>query len=200
MKNTNNLFFQLLVIVSLVACKGSAQTGAVIESTTNTATTISTSSTTEVSLTSQTADTGSKVTTAEAKEFLDHHNMSRNELGIDVNMVWNKEIAGVAQKYAEKLASENCAFKHSGNSNYGENLFGGSGIVYTALDASKSWYAEKADYTYAPINDSNYSHYTQMIWKNTTDVGVGVALCADGSYIIVANYAPGGNFMGQYPY
>lgn len=205
MKKNKALIYQFLIIIIFIGCKGSAQTGSVTQSemesnTTTSTTTPIVSETTEVSLTSQQIITGSKVTAQEAKEFMAHHNMSRNELGIDVNLVWNNEIAGVAQKYAEKLASDNCAFKHSGNSMYGENLFGGNGMVYTALDGSKAWYSEKSDYTYGPINDSNYSHYTQMIWKNTTDVGVGVARCADGAYVVVANYYPSGNFMGQHPY
>jgi uncharacterized protein YkwD len=140
--------------------------------------------------------TGSKVTPSEAMEFLNHHNMARNELGVS-NLVWNATIASAAQSYAESLASRNCAFEHSRNPLYGENSFMGNGRVYTALDGSKSWYKEKANYTY---NNSSYNHYTQMIWKNTTEVGVGVAMCSDGSYIIIANYASPGNFSGEYPY
>ncbi len=193
MKKTKIFFCQILVIASLIACKGSAQTGFVMENTI-------TSPTTEVYLTSQTAITGSYVSAEETKKFLNHHNMARNELGIDVNLVWNNDIAGVAQKYTEKLASENCVFNHSGNSKYGENLFWGSGGRYTALDGSKAWYSEKPDYTKAPINESNYRHYTQMIWKKTTDVGVGVAICENGSYVFVANYFPVGNYMREFPY
>lgn len=197
MKISRNLICQLFLIASLVACKSSAQTGPMSE----TAMVGAISPVTEVSMPMEITQnsTGSKVTEAEAKEFLDHHNMARNEVGVS-NLVWNATIASIAQQHADKLAADRCAFEHSGNSNYGENLFGGSGTVYTALDGSKSWYEEKADYVYAPINDSNYSHYTQMVWKTTTDVGVGVSICEDGSYIIVANYAPGGNMMGEYPY
>jgi pathogenesis-related protein 1 len=197
MKNTRNLFCQLFFIASLIACKGSAQTGNVIESGTTTSTAVS--APTEFSTTSQMMNTGSKVTPEEAQEFLAHHNMARNEVGVS-NLVWNAEVAAVAQNFADRLAANNCSFQHSGNSNYGENLFMGNGIVFKAVDGSKSWYEEKADFVYARINDSNYSHYTQMVWKTTTDVGVGVGICADGSYIIVANYAPGGNMLGEFPY
>jgi uncharacterized protein YkwD len=143
--------------------------------------------------------TGSKVSMNEAIEFMEHHNLSRAEVGVS-KLIWNKEIAKVAQKYADLLASRNCSFVHSKNENYGENLFMGNGKVYTALDASKGWYSEKSDFTYLRINNSNYSHYTQMIWKNTKEVGVGVAICADGSYIYVANYFPSGNYLGEFPY
>ncbi|MEI6088085.1 MAG: CAP domain-containing protein [Bacteroidota bacterium] len=43
-------------------------------------------------------------------------------------------------------------------------------------------------------------HYTQMVWKNTKEVGVGVSTCPNGAIIIVANYFPAGNYMRQFPY
>jgi hypothetical protein len=39
-----------------------------------------------------------------------------------------------------------------------------------------------------------------MIWENSREVGVGVAKCADGALIVVANYFPAGNYIGEYPY
>lgn len=139
---------------------------------------------------------GSEVTTEMATQFLAHHNMARNEVGAP-NLKWSNDLASIAQKHADMLAQDNCSFSHSGNSAVGENLYGGGGIVFTALDASKSWYKEKDNYTYS---NSNFNHYTQMIWKSTTEVGIGVAQCEDGFYIFVANYSPRGNMLGSYPY
>jgi len=39
-----------------------------------------------------------------------------------------------------------------------------------------------------------------MFWRNTKKVGWGVAKCKNGSYIIVANYDPPGNYMGEKAY
>ena len=144
-------------------------------------------------------NSGSKVSVEEANDFIKHHNVARGEVGV-AKILWNSEIAKVAQKYADLLASRNCSFVHSKNMIYGENLFMGYGKVYTSIDASKSWYDEKPEFTYSKINNSNYSHYTQMIWKNTTEVGLGVSRCENGSYIYVANYFPKGNYLGEYPY
>ncbi len=188
MKNYSKFIGIILLGFILISCKGTAQV------TLNDGR-ASTSETTSARQT-QLIATGSKVSPEEVKEFLAHHNMARKEVGSPI-LVWDAEVAGVAQRYAEVLASNNCDFSHSNNNRYGENLFGGSGRVYTALDASMSWYEEKADYTYS---NSDYNHYTQMVWKSTKSVGVGVAICEDGSYIIVANYAPGGNMDGEYPY
>lgn len=140
--------------------------------------------------------TGSNVSQIDATEFIDHHNTARYQVGL-TGLVWNASIAEEAQAYADYLASENCLFEHSNNEKYGENIFMGNGIAFTPLDASKDWYSEKEDYTY---NNTTYDHYTQMVWKKTSEVGVGVAICEDGSYIIVANYSPSGNMLGEYPY
>lgn len=37
-----------------------------------------------------------------------------------------------------------------------------------------------------------------MVWKKTTSVGLGIAKGSNGSWIVVANYDPPGNFVGQY--
>jgi hypothetical protein len=64
------------------------------------------------------------------------------------------------------------------------------------------WYNEIKNYTYSKIDDSNSNawHYTQMIWKNTKEVGLGMATCPNGNVVIVANYNPAGNFSGEFPY
>jgi hypothetical protein len=77
------------------------------------------------------------------------------------------------------------------------------GRDYTALDATKSWYSEIKYYTPQIINESNWSktgHYTQMVWRNTTKVGIASVICPDGATIIVANYDPPGNYMGEKAY
>jgi|LakMenE01Jun11ns_1017448.scaffolds.fasta_scaffold9463524_1 pathogenesis-related protein 1 len=155
-----------------------------------------------ISFSQEYSSTGSRVSAKEARELIDQHNSARSEVGVS-NIEWSSKLASVAQKYADYLASNSCSFRHSGNSQYGENLFWGSGRYYSALEASNSWYEEKELYSYTRVSNSNYhavGHYTQMIWKNTTSVGVGVGKCSDGSYIYVANYYPPGNYIGQYPY
>ena len=80
------------------------------------------------------------------------------------------------------------------------SLFSGTPLSY----ASYSWYSEIKDYSYGPLkNDSNFykiGHYTQMIWKNTTHVGIASAISKTGKVYVVARYYPAGNYIGQYPY
>lgn len=151
--------------------------------------------------------TGSKISQADAQAVLNHHNKVRKDVG-SAPLQWSAELAEYAQKWADHLAAEGCLMQHRPNSGewaqkYGENIFWGSASSYTPLDASESWYDEIKKYKYGVVTMDNFyptGHYTQMVWKNTTHVGVGVAICSDGGIIIVANYNPAGNYIGEKPY
>ncbi|MEP2023182.1 CAP domain-containing protein, partial [Reichenbachiella sp.] len=65
-----------------------------------------------------------------------------------------------------------------------------------------SWGAEKQNYDYKKNKCETgkiCGHYTQIVWKNTTEIGCAKTLC-DGSVIWICNYNPPGNFVGQKPY
>lgn len=152
--------------------------------------------------------TGSRLNRTEAQAALDFHNKVRKEVA-SPPLEWSAEIAAYAQEWANYLAAtNNCQMAHrrslgKDTRSAGENIFWGSGLKFTALDAAEAWYSEIKDYKYRPISAQNYAktgHYTQMIWKNTREVGIGVATCKDGAIIIVANYFPPGNFVGEKPY
>ena len=109
----------------------------------------------------------------------------------------------VAQAYANKLAQNN-KFEHSGNSKYGENLYGYWGPAKSqsqaAIDAVNSWYSEVKDYDY---NNPKFSpatgHFTALVWKSTKAQGIGVATNPSTKFtVVVANYAPPGNYQGQF--
>merc|ERR1711971_1264935 len=69
-----------------------------------------------------------------------------------------------------------------------------------AQGAVDNWYSEIKDYTYGKepsTGGSEIGHFTQVVWKGSTEVGVGVA--QEGStVVVVANYSPPGNVRGQY--
>jgi pathogenesis-related protein 1 len=155
------------------------------------------------------APTGSIITPTDAQKFLDHHNKARAAVKVD-KLTWSPRLAKYAQKWAQHLAEDKrCKMIHSdcideyGNV-FGENLFWGSDAsVFNSLDASKSWYEEKSNYSYERVGESrqkDVGHYTQMIWRNTREVGVGIGYCKSGGIIIVASYFPAGNYTGEYPY
>ena len=46
-----------------------------------------------------------------------------------------------------------------------------------------------------------YGHFTQMVWKTTTEIGCAVGKRKDiPGYIVVCRYNPPGNVIGQKPY
>lgn len=149
--------------------------------------------------------TGSNLSPEDAQAILDHHNQARAEVGVQP-LTWSADVAAFAQEWADSLANFNdCNIKHHSNSfGYGENIFGGSSAdVFKGIDASKAWYNEKEKYTYSKLGEGNWfetGHYTQMIWKTTTEMGAGIAKCPSGGVVVVANYNPSGNISGDFPY
>ena len=122
------------------------------------------------------------------------HNAKRS-LHVDTgSLTWSEELAAYAQNYADQYdCSGNLV--HSGGP-YGENLALGYGLT-GAVDA---WYDEISKYNY---DDPGYSpqtgHFTQVVWKSSTQVGCGYKYC--GSYwgdYVVCEYAPAGNVIGEF--
>lgn len=139
-------------------------------------------------------------------EALQFHNEARNAVGT-ADLVWSNELSLYAQQWADQLAKNGCQFKHrgSGDTNgksYGENIAYSSGS-YSLLNASKAWYSEIEKFQNVALSGTNWydtGHYTQMVWRTTKEVGMGIAKCSNGATIVVANYDPPGNYMGEKAY
>ncbi|WP_203561527.1 CAP domain-containing protein [Ideonella livida] len=151
---------------------------------------------------------GSSIPRAAAQAALDLHNSARQDVGTRP-LLWSPELSAFAQKWAHHLAQDKgCRMEHRPGggpwgSRYGENIFWGSASRFNARDAAKAWYDEIRDWRPGILTGDNWhktGHYTQMVWKGTTHVGMGQAHCPSGAVIIVANYDPPGNYMGQSPY
>ncbi|WP_422359288.1 CAP domain-containing protein [Reichenbachiella sp.] len=141
-----------------------------------------------------------KADSDEIDVLIERHNFWRSEVGVnDIN--YSDELAEVANQWAIQLKKKGCAFEQSENA-YGENLFKGTVGYVGANDAVDSWAAEKKNYDYKKNKCESgeiCGHYTQVVWKNTTEVGCAKTIC-DGSVIWICNYNPPGNFVGQKPY
>jgi len=140
---------------------------------------------------------------AQINEFVNSHNMVRRAVGMP-DVKWNREIANYAREWAVNLVNkQECELAHRQENTYGENIFQGTEITLTKPSvAVESWAAEKKDYKGGTI-DANLvaGHYTQIIWRKTTEIGCGLAVCPAKNYVIaVCNYNPPGNYEGESPF
>ncbi|KAF5313070.1 hypothetical protein D9619_003028 [Psilocybe cf. subviscida] len=136
---------------------------------------------------------------ADIQAYLAGHNTIRAQHGASA-LTWNDNLASKAQEWANK-----CVFQHSGGQlgPFGENLAAGTGSSYGIAAAIKSWTDEVSEY-----NPSNpvASHFTQVVWKGTSEVGCAVASC-NGIFdpkfgpakFFVCEYSKQGNIIGQFP-
>lgn len=101
-----------------------------------------------------------------------------------------------AQAYAEKLAKNYKGYlDHDSNKQYGENL--ATDYHGKQHNSVQRWYAESVKYDYnKPGYKPGIGHFTQLVWKSTTEQGCGFAR-ATGIYsmfdIVVCKYYPRGN-------
>jgi pathogenesis-related protein 1 len=144
------------------------------------------------------------------------HNKLRAQVGVTKKLSYSKALSTSAQAWAEHLKQTNaCKMHHSEPDNkYGENLFRGSALEWSdgrkeiqklsSKQVVKDWGSEKADYDYASntCEDGKLcGHYTQIVWRATTKVGCGVAVCEDTQeQVWVYQYQPAGNWVGKKPY
>ena len=101
----------------------------------------------------------------------------------------------------------------------GENLYAsvGLGPAMSGKQAVDGWAGEVACYTYgkfmsgdkcdmkctSDMHSDGGGHYTQVVWRASTQIGCGVTTCGTGFNAqteVICNYAPAGNFVGMLPY
>ncbi|XP_059177205.1 uncharacterized protein LOC131956678 [Physella acuta] len=144
------------------------------------------------------------LTQADIGAFLDAHNAERATAGIAA-LAWNDTLAEFAQAFIG-----NCVFKHSGGP-YGENLYASmpanTDHPTIAGKAVKQWIAEKSVQTpdWSCITSSpTCGHYSQVVWGKSLQVGCAIIHCPTETKawpnMVVCEYFPRGNFVGQKPF
>uniref|UniRef100_A0A336LPQ9 CSON000338 protein n=1 Tax=Culicoides sonorensis TaxID=179676 RepID=A0A336LPQ9_CULSO len=113
----------------------------------------------------------------------------------------NKNLCQFAQEWANNLAARG-VMQHRSNNSYGENIYAkyGTGNIQVAgNEPVDSWYSEIKDYNFnAGKFSSGTGHFTQVVWKGSRELGVGIAKNSKGQIFVVANYDPAGNYQGQF--
>ncbi|HKE22401.1 MAG TPA: CAP domain-containing protein [Bryobacteraceae bacterium] len=126
------------------------------------------------------------------------HNSIRARVGVP-SLTWAKWLAEIAQKRADELISSG-EFSHHRNWSFGENLYEITGEAAKPREVVLDWASEMVDYSYAGNSCRKAcGHYTQLVWRNTTRVGC-AASRAGARTVVVCEYDPPGNFVGERPY
>ena len=152
------------------------------------------------------------------ENFVPAHNAVRARHGLPP-LAWSPSLAQYARQWAEQLRrSNNCRMRHRPYSGrfaqqYGENLFWvdpkrwSDGRVeqhrFTPAMVTNAWADEERDYRYRSNRCKRgkiCGHYTQIVWRDTSEIGCARVACRDQSQLWVCNYNPPGNWNGQWPY
>lgn len=122
--------------------------------------------------------------------------------GVDL-LEWDDELACFSQDWAQR-----CVFEHSHREGYGENIAAGFGNNYAPMTGVQDWYGEIFGYKPSMGYSDARGHATQMGWKDTKQVGCGVAVCpatslglstgSEKSVFLVCNYYPAGNVIDHF--
>jgi len=138
------------------------------------------------------------------QRILASHNAERATLGL-APLRWNAELAEGAGEWADHLASTG-RFEHSPATRRqpaGENIWGGTAGRFTPERMVGLWLAERRYFKPGvfPANSTSgdpgeVGHYTQVIWRETTDVGCSLAR-GEREDILVCRYTKPGNVLGQ---
>jgi len=140
-----------------------------------------------------------------AQAMVAEHNAWRAQVGAGP-IAWSADLACGARQWADYLMSlGGMTLQHSSaaeRQGAGENLWAGTAGHYRLQEMVDSWGSERRDYRGGPVTLDNFErigHYTQMVWRATTQVGCGLAR-GPRTEILVCRYEPAGNMLGRQPY
>lgn len=132
---------------------------------------------------------------SEISVLLAAHNKIRTELHLPL-LTWNCKLADYAQEWATRGV-----FEHRESTDFGENIFVATSPRIAAVMAIRKWFSEKPfwDNREATCHKGKVcGHYTQLVWRTTTEFGCGVNRNTRGEFktLLVCNYNPAGNSDG----
>ena len=137
-------------------------------------------------------------------QVLAEHNRERAAMGVPA-LAWSDNLAASAKAWADHLAATG-TFRHAPEqpgSEEGENLWAGTRGHYPVAAQVDAWVREKRYFRPGtfPQNSTtgrvaDVGHYTQLIWRETRQVGCATATGARED-ILVCRYSSPGNYIGE---
>jgi len=136
------------------------------------------------------------LTAAEITGLLGEHNRIRAALGLS-KLTWSCDLATLAQAWASRSV-----FQHR-ETTFGENMFVSTNSTASPVSALQNWEKEKAFWnntTGVCQAGKTCTHFTQIVWRGTTQVGCGINRAATGNWklVMVCNYDPGSRAGAAY--
>ena len=138
---------------------------------------------------------------------LSAHNRERNTIGVE-ELQWNPALAASARQWADHLARTG-QFEHAPEAEdepEGENLWAGTRGYYSVEAMVDGWVREKRYFRQGtfPNNSTtgrveDVGHYTQLVWRETLQVGCAMARGAKED-VLVCRYSQAGNYLGERPF
>ncbi len=142
-----------------------------------------------------------------AEQLLAEHNRARDEAGVP-RLAWSAKLAGEAQGWAQVLAREG-HMRHASHEeafDAGENLWMDSAGYFGPERMVGAFVNERQHYIHAAFPQvsntgrwQDVGHYTQVVWRDTREVGCAVARGQRDDFL-VCRYWPAGNWVGQRAY
>lgn len=119
----------------------------------------------------------------DAEATLNLHNQARAAAGT-APLIWNEAIAQSAQGWAD-----GCRVGSHSYLAYGENISWGAGQSCSA--SAQQWIAEGANWIQGMGFTMGTGHFTQIMWRSTTQIGCGLSNCGGTNFVVCQYDTPG---------
>ena len=115
------------------------------------------------------------------------------------NLELNDELCKMAKNYAkESIINKNKEniFKYN-DEILGQNIYLSKIRPKQLEKVINEWYEENRNYDYnSKYYQKNAAHFTQIVWKETKEIGFGSA--GENNFCLVVFYYPAGNILGKF--